>query len=129
MAPQTPAQRLHQVLLEIERTRGRRQAEVSRAIGFDQGYVSKVRRGKTQQVSDRVLTGLRMVYGVNPDWVKTGEGERFLGGGADEASQPDEGEREWQGALTTEETWLVTQFRLASTEGRRRLLAAARDIR
>jgi len=56
---------------------GLKQGELSEAIGMVQSNVSKIESGKLG-LSNTILYYMMAYYAVNPDWVKTGQGEMFI---------------------------------------------------
>jgi transcriptional regulator with XRE-family HTH domain len=56
---------------------GLKQGEFSEAIGMVQSNVSKIESGKLG-LSNTILYYMMAYYAVNPDWVKTGQGEMLI---------------------------------------------------
>lgn len=53
------------------------QEELATAIGLSKSGVSNIECGN-RKVNDKHIRMLEMTYNVNPDWVRTGEGNMFL---------------------------------------------------
>lgn len=57
--------------------RGLRQVTISKVIGITPSTVSQIVSGKSG-ISNQVLQALKREYGLNPDWIRTGEGDMLL---------------------------------------------------
>lgn len=53
------------------------QEELAHAMGLSPSGVSNIECGN-RKVNDKHIRMLNMTYNVNPDWLRTGEGEMFL---------------------------------------------------
>lgn len=52
------------------------QAKFAEKIGFSQSAIKDMELGK-HNVSDRIILAMQQAYGINPDWLRTGEGEQY----------------------------------------------------
>lgn len=48
------------------------------AIGYDKSYISRLESGKNENPSPEFLNRCASVFGVNPDWLATGEGQMLV---------------------------------------------------
>ncbi|MCD8030866.1 MAG: helix-turn-helix transcriptional regulator [Bacteroides sp.] len=67
---------LHDRLKEIRKDLNLSQEEFSERLGLKQGSYSDIERGKTKNISGTILRLIENLYGVNPDWIISGEGEK-----------------------------------------------------
>lgn len=65
--------RLNQMLAE----KGWRQKDLVRETGFDQPFIQLLLSGKRKKTSK--VFDIAKILGVNPEWLATGNGEKFLG--------------------------------------------------
>jgi transcriptional regulator with XRE-family HTH domain len=63
-------------IVEIRKTLGLKQTELSASIKMSQSYIGNIENGK-RKVNDRVIRLLAMTYGVNEHWLRTGMGFMF----------------------------------------------------
>jgi transcriptional regulator with XRE-family HTH domain len=63
-------------LKEIRIRLGINQGEFSKGLGISQAQLSAIEHGK-QNLTDRNIKVICMVYRINEDWIRTGEGEMF----------------------------------------------------
>jgi transcriptional regulator with XRE-family HTH domain len=63
-------------LKEIRNRLGINQGEFSKGLRISQAQLSAIEHGK-QNLTDRNIKVICMVYRVNEDWLRTGEGEMF----------------------------------------------------
>jgi transcriptional regulator with XRE-family HTH domain len=64
-------------VIQVRNHFGLKQGELSEEIGMDQGNVSKVERNLLEP-SNRFLNALMLRFAVNPDWIKTGQGNMLI---------------------------------------------------
>ncbi len=53
-----------------------KQVEFAKRVGLDQSYVSQLSSGK-RVPSDRTISDICREFGVNEEWLRTGEGEMY----------------------------------------------------
>ena len=56
---------------------GLNQEQLSVEIGWDQSAISRI-EGNKQEISSRFLNAMMLRFGVNSDWIMTGEGEMYI---------------------------------------------------
>jgi repressor LexA len=61
----------------VRKSRKMTQKEFSASLGIVQGFLCSIERGK-KIPSDTLMIALQHLYGINPDWLKNGEGEMFI---------------------------------------------------
>lgn len=71
----SPAARLREFRAEKKLS----QRDMAADLGFSAGLLGSLETG-AREFSDRVINRLRDIYGLNPDWLLTGVGERFTAG-------------------------------------------------
>ncbi len=54
---------------------------ISRDLNFSKSYINNIRNGTNQNPSDSFYDYFKIRFNVNPQWLRTGEGERYLAGG------------------------------------------------
>ena len=59
---------------------GLNQAQFSRVTGISQGSISSILKG-LKWISKTAGILIERIYGINPDWLLTGEGKMFVGSG------------------------------------------------
>jgi len=81
-------ERLTSVLKEVFLKRGIfKKEDWAKCLGYNKGYLSGILNGK-EAISDSFLKKISDEFGVNPDWVKTGDGDVFLESENKEPSTP-----------------------------------------
>jgi len=53
------------------------QAEFAKAIFISNGYIAELENAN-RKVNDRIIHLISLTFGVNEDWLKTGEGNMFF---------------------------------------------------
>jgi len=53
------------------------QAEFAKAIFISNGYIAELEKAN-RNVNDRIIHLMSLTFGVNEDWLKTGEGNMFF---------------------------------------------------
>lgn len=66
----------HYRLKKLRRSLKLSQGSLARAIDRKQGSISDIERGRNSV--DGILPLLKLAFGVNPEWMKTGKGDMFL---------------------------------------------------
>lgn len=66
----------HLRLKKLRRSLSLSQGSLAKAIDRKQGSISDIERGRNSV--DGILPLLKLAFGVNPEWVKTGKGDTFL---------------------------------------------------
>ena len=61
---------------ELRQTLGISQEDLAFAMGLSKSGVSAL-ESATRKVNDKHIRMLNMTYNVNPDWLRTGEGDMF----------------------------------------------------
>ncbi len=51
-----------------------KQGEMAKRINIKQGSLSDIERGKVSTVTDRVINDICREYGINEEWLRSGEG-------------------------------------------------------
>lgn len=63
-------------LRELRQALSLKQGEFAQRISTTQGHISDIENGR-KELSDRTLKLICLEFGVNEDWLRTGEGEMF----------------------------------------------------
>lgn len=63
-------------VLEIRKARGLSQAAFAEQLNLSQNFIWMVEKGQ-REPSDRTISDICRIFGVNPVWLKTGIGEPF----------------------------------------------------
>jgi transcriptional regulator with XRE-family HTH domain len=63
-------------IMEMREALGLKQTELSEGIKMSQTYIGNIETGK-RKVNDRLISLLVMTYGVNEEWLRTGNGNMF----------------------------------------------------
>lgn len=63
---------------EVRKFEGLTQAEFSSRLGLSRNYIGLIEIGE-RVPSDRTISDICRVFGVNETWLRTGEGEMFTG--------------------------------------------------
>ena len=66
-------------LKSIRKELGLTQGKFGEPLGITGGYVSDIERGKAVP-KDNIFQLIEIYYHVNRNWLKTGEGEKYIGG-------------------------------------------------
>lgn len=66
-------ERIKQIRRELELT----QAEFAERIGLKQNSIALIESGK-RNISDQAVLSICREYGVNEEWLRTGDGDRFI---------------------------------------------------
>ncbi len=64
---------------QVRQTLGLSQAKFAKDISISNGYIAGIELEK-RKVNDRIVKLICSAYGVNEDWLRTGEGELFDSG-------------------------------------------------
>lgn len=64
-------------ILQIRKSQKLSQADFAKKISLSQNFVWMVEKGQ-REPSERTLNDICRIFGVNPVWLRTGEGEPFL---------------------------------------------------
>lgn len=62
---------------DVRKTLNKTQKDFSQALGFSENYVWLMEKGQ-REPSERTLNDICRIFGVDPVWLRTGEGEPFL---------------------------------------------------
>jgi transcriptional regulator with XRE-family HTH domain len=68
---------IYERLKEIRTALGISQREFSKRIYITQGFYGDMELGK-KNINDRIIQLISTQFGVNKEWIKTGEGEMFV---------------------------------------------------
>lgn len=60
----------------IRQTANLTQAQFAEKIGLSRNFVAMIEIGQ-REPSDRTISDICRIFGVNPEWLKTGDGEMF----------------------------------------------------
>mgnify|MGYP003292372353 CR=1 FL=1 len=100
----------------IRKNAGLTQADFSESLGLTRAYIGQVECG-AKPLSDRSLRDICRIYGVNEDWLRTGEGEPYAPKSRNEIiaeflnsvmeEEPESVRRRWIEAFASlpDETW------------------------
>jgi transcriptional regulator with XRE-family HTH domain len=66
----------NQRILQVRKALGFSQKKFAEGIKLSKTYQGNIELGR-QPVNDRIIKLVSMTYGVNEDWLKTGEGDMF----------------------------------------------------
>ena len=72
---------LNQRLKAVRKHSGLNQSQLSQTLGFARSFWNLVENGKTQ-VTENLLAALELKFPIDPDWVRTGEGQMLKSGDA-----------------------------------------------
>jgi transcriptional regulator with XRE-family HTH domain len=64
-------------LRQVRQQKSLSQSEISNALGIPQSAYSRYERG-TLDLPNKHIVALQLLYNVNPEWLKEGEGQMFL---------------------------------------------------
>lgn len=53
------------------------QRQYGELLGLSQNHISSLEKGE-RNITDRIIRDLNIQLNVNPDWIRTGEGEMFM---------------------------------------------------
>lgn len=62
---------------DVRKTLNKTQKDFSQALGFSENYVWLMEKGQ-REPSERTLNDICRIFGVDSEWLKTGEGEMFV---------------------------------------------------
>jgi transcriptional regulator with XRE-family HTH domain len=72
-----PMDNISTQFLNLRKELGMSQAAFAEKLGLSQNFIWQVEKGQ-REPSDRTISDICRVYGVNEVWLRTGEGEMFL---------------------------------------------------
>ena len=94
----------------------RNQYEAAEVFGISASRVSETLKGKNKKIPEQILIIAELRYGLNKEWVRTGQGEKYL--------PKSETKR-----LTDEEMELVENYRALDKEKKKQLLEQSEFLR
>lgn len=68
---------MNERIKQIRRELGLTQAEFAERIGLKQNSIALIESGK-RNISDQAVLSICREYGVNEEWLRTGDGDRFI---------------------------------------------------
>jgi transcriptional regulator with XRE-family HTH domain len=72
----SPDMTVNERIRQVRQALNMSQTEFSRAICVSNGYTAEIENGH-RTANDRILRLIRLTFGVNEKWLKTGKGEMF----------------------------------------------------
>ena len=74
---------MNERIKQIRRELGLTQAEFAERIGLKQNSIALIESGK-RNISDQAVLSICREYGVNEEWLRTGDGDKFIPDSNDE---------------------------------------------
>lgn len=74
---------MNERIKQIRREQGLTQAEFAERIGLKQNSIALIESGK-RNISDQAVLSICREYGVNEEWLRTGDGDKFIPDSNDE---------------------------------------------
>lgn len=62
---------------DIRKALNKTQKDFSQTLGLSENYVWMIEKGQ-REPSERTVNDICRIFGVNPDWLRTGSGDPFL---------------------------------------------------
>jgi transcriptional regulator with XRE-family HTH domain len=72
----TDGKQINHRIVEVRHALALSQVKFAEAIKLSYGYLAAIELGN-RRVNDRLIKIISMTFGVNEDWLKTGQGEMF----------------------------------------------------
>ena len=80
---------MNERIKQIRRELGLTQAEFAERIGLKQNSIALIESGK-RNISDQAVLSICREYGVNEEWLRTGDGDKFIPDSNDDLSNADQ---------------------------------------